>query len=411
MQRLGSTRQKTRASRCLDSVLTLPSAAVSLDKLLKQHRVVVCVGSGGVGKTTTAAALAVHAAMSGRRVLCLTVDPAHRLASSLGLDEMTTEEQVVSPELFRKNGYELKGHLSAMMLDTKRTFDELVARHASSPEARDRILQNRLYQYMSTSLAGTSDYMAMEKLHAVRKTRDFELIVLDTPPTANALDFLSAPERMIGLVDSPAMRWFIQAFQSTGSFSMNLVGKGAALVFKALAKFTGAEFLASLAELLTGLNDLFGGFKSRADEVAKTLRSREVAFVLVTSPRPLAIDEALYFKERLSDAEIRVETFVVNGVHRLLSEPSLPSRKLEPELAAALPQKTDPKRLLEKLMRALDDERTSGVADRIQADRLKNKLGRSASYVEVPAFDEDVHDIAALVKVASHLVASEGDPA
>ena len=182
---------------------------MNLAEVLQGHRVVVCVGSGGVGKTTTAAALALRAAVDGRRVLCLTIDPARRLATSLGLDEMTTEERVVPMALFEAQGLKPKGELSAMMLDTKRTFDELVERYASSPEARDRILNNEIYRYVSSSLAGTQEYMAMEKLHAVRQNDRWDLIVLDTPPTTNALDFLDAPERLVAMIDSPAMRWFV----------------------------------------------------------------------------------------------------------------------------------------------------------------------------------------------------------
>src|SRR3984885_1859621 len=155
---------------------------MDLAKVLDTHRVIVCVGSGGVGKTTTSAALAVRAASAGRHVLCLTIDPAKRLAQSLGLSELHGSEQQVSPELFAAQGVPTKGSLSAMMLDMKHTFDDLVTRYASSPEQRQRILGNRLYQYVSTSLAGTQEYMAMEKLHAVRLDARFDLIVLDTPP-------------------------------------------------------------------------------------------------------------------------------------------------------------------------------------------------------------------------------------
>ncbi len=385
---------------------------MSLAEVLESHRVIVCVGSGGVGKTTTAAAIAVDAASRGRRVLCLTIDPAKRLANSLGLDEMTTEHQVVSPALFAEHGLEAPGHLAAMMLDTKQTFDELIDRYASSPEIRERILSNRLYQYMSTSLAGTSEYMAMEKLYMVREEEDWDLIVLDTPPTANALDFLDAPERMVGLVDSPAMRWFVEAFESTGKLSLNLVSKSAALLLRGLAKFTGGEFLAHLAEFVADLNDLFGGFRQRARVVADALRSPEVAFVLVTSPNPLAIDEALFFQRRLLDAEMKVDGFVVNAVRTLFREPRGTSRELTALLRAHLDNnghaEADASRLLAKLQRALDDERMRAVSDRIQAERLQSRIAAEAAYVEVPAFERDIHDLGALSKVGAYLRGAAG---
>jgi anion-transporting ArsA/GET3 family ATPase len=377
---------------------------VSLAEVLEKSQVVVCVGAGGVGKTTTAAALAVHAAMNGKRVLCLTIDPARRLANSLGLSEMHAEEQDISKALFAEHGLPLRGSLSAMMLDTKRTFDDLVTRYASSPEVRDRILSNKIYEYVSTSLAGTSEYMAMEKLHAVRQRDAFDLIVLDTPPTSNALDFLDAPAKMVGLVDSPAMRWFIEAFTGTGKLSVNLVGKGAALVLKGLAKFTGAEFLDSIAQFVTDLNDLFGGFRQRAEEVAASLKGDDVAFVIVTSTSPLSIDEALFFQERLGSADLSAEGIVINGVHPLLSEPPLKTDALTRAVGDALGQDDEDaaKSVTRRMRRALDDSRVLAVADRIQADRLKNARGNLIC-VEVPAFEEDVHDLPALAKVARHL--------
>ncbi|MAQ18505.1 MAG: anion-transporting ATPase [Sandaracinus sp.] len=367
---------------------------------------VVTVGSGGVGKTTTAAALAVQAAASGRRVLCLTIDPAKRLANSLGLDAMTTEEQVVDPALFAANGLECKGHLSAMMLDSKKTFDDLVRDTASSPDKAQRILDNRIYHYVSSGLAGVQEYMAMEKLYAVREDDRFDLIVLDTPPTSNALDFLDAPERMVEAIDSPAMRWFIEAMDSSGGrFSMGILGKGAGIVMKGLSKLTGAGFLEQVAEFVGGLNDLFGGFRSRAAAVSGVLRSPEVAFVVVTSPAPMAIREAFFFSDRLRELGMRRDGVVVNGVHYLLSEPSAKEETLRAAVAEALPE-VDPDSAVDRMSRALEDERLRAVADRIESDRLRARVGKETTFVEVPAFEEDVHDLRALARVASHLVAA-----
>ena len=289
-----------------DAPTSPEKAGSGLRSVLEGHRVVVTVGSGGVGKTTTAAALGVRAAAEGRRVLVLTIDPARRLANSLGLDRIAADEQVVGEEIFRAHGLELRGRLSAMMLDTRRTFDELVRKTASSPDAAARILNNEIYGYVAGSLAGTSEYMAMEKLHAVKDDDRYDLIVLDTPPTSNALDFLDAPERMIAAIDSPAMRWFIEAFQGGGrGFLSDLVARGTNLVLKGLSRFTGAGFLEQVAEFVTGMNELFGGFQARAEEVARDLRSDEVAFVIVTSPAPMAIREAIFFGEKLGDYGMR----------------------------------------------------------------------------------------------------------
>jgi anion-transporting ArsA/GET3 family ATPase len=378
---------------------------MGLREVVAEHRVVVCVGSGGVGKTTTSAALALFAAMNGKRVLCLTIDPAKRLANSMGLTAMTTEEQLVSPELFAAAGLESKGSLSAMMLDTKRTFDDLVTRYASSPERARRILDNRLYQYISTSLAGTQEYMAMEKLHAVRKVGDYDLIVLDTPPTSNALDFLDAPEKLVGVIDSPAMRWFMSAFTGAGKLGFSLVGRGAQLVFRGLAKFTGGEFLDSVAEFVSDINDLFGGFTQRARDVSNALRGPEVAFVLVTSADPLAVQEAIFFSEKLREHRMHQKGTVINRVAPLLEEPHGSEADVRALLAQKLPPDIDAAAMEEKLWRALDEERTRAVTDRVEVERLKTLTGNKGLYVEVPAFEQDVHDLRALSHVAEYLVA------
>ena len=376
---------------------------MNLADVLGNHRVVVTVGSGGVGKTTTAAAMAVHAAMRGRKVLCLTIDPARRLANSLGLDEMTTSEQEVPRALFENNGLECEGSLSAMMLDTKRTFDDLVAKYASDDEARDRILGNQIYQYVASSLAGTQEYMAMEKLHEVRKDTQWDLIVLDTPPTASAIDFLTAPERLIDAIDSPAMRWFLQVFEGAGKEAFGLVGRGATVLLKGIGRITGLAFLEQVAEFVSGINDLFGGFKERAEHVSDALRSPEVAFVLVTSPDPLAIGEAQFFSDKLAAAGMNREAIIVNQVHTLIEKPSIPVAEQIEAIRAVVPASIDAARIHPRLAASLEAERSWASADGAQVKRLGDKIGNSTPIVEVPAFDEDVHDLAALARVAAYL--------
>lgn len=381
-------------------------APADLGRVLASHRVVVCVGSGGVGKTTTSAALAVHAASTGRRVLCLTIDPAKRLAQSLGLDALHGSEQTVAPELFAQSGLPLRGSLSAMMLDMKHTFDDLVARHASSPEQRDRILGNRLYQYVSTSLAGTQEYMAMEKLHAVRHDKRFDLIVLDTPPTTNALDFLDAPQKLVGAIDSPVMRWFVETLESSSGFS--LMGRGAAFVLKGLGRFTGMEFLQNVGQFVTELNSLFGGFRDRAKAVYEDLKSKEVAFVIVTSPSPLTVAEAIYFTRKLREYGIEPKAMVVNRVH--MAEPIAQAvGELREELVQFLQARglqANPDALLAGMERASDDAETMARRDLQGLKRLRKSVGEDLPYVEVPAFDRDVHELGSLARLSEYLVAT-----
>jgi anion-transporting ArsA/GET3 family ATPase len=356
-----------------------------------------------VGKTTVTAALGLAAAQRGKRVLCLTIDPAKRLANSLGLDRMTGEASRVDRSLFEAAGIEVGGSLTVMMLDTKRTFDELVTRHASSPEARDRILNNRLYQYVSTSLAGTQEYMAMEKLLAVKRDENYDLIILDTPPTSNALDFLDAPNRLIDALDSAAMRWFIQAFESSGKFSLNLVARSVAVVLRGIGRLTGGGFLEQMAEFITDLNDLFGGFRERANEVAQAFRGDEFAYVIVTTPAPAAIREAVFFAERLEEQDMRQDAFVVNRVHR------------RPKSDANLEQVRDAVRRheldlasdgSERLLRALTEEMALAQRDAKNVAELEQVIAaaeRRPIRIDVPALPSDVHDIKTLAGISALL--------
>jgi anion-transporting ArsA/GET3 family ATPase len=385
--------------------------AGSLLPLIERRRVILCVGSGGVGKTTVTAALGLAAARRGLRVLCLTIDPARRLANSLGLQRMMSDEQVVEPRLFSEAGVEVSGSLTVMMLDTKRTFDDLVTRYASSPEARDRILNNRLYQYVSTSLAGTQEYMAMEKLLAVKRDTSYDVIILDTPPTSNALDFLDAPDRLIQALDSAAMRWFIQAFETSGKFSLNLLAKSVAIVLRGIGRLTGGGFLEQMAEFISELNDLFGGFRERATEVARAFRGEDFGYVLVTTPAPLAIRELVYFSERLVEQGMRRDAFVVNRVHRYPRfQPSLDEIRASLsrhglELGTEGP---------ERLARALDEEQELAERDVEHLTELARALVGAAAApapvrIDIPALPGDVHDIATLAGVAA-LLCPEASP-
>lgn len=383
------------------STKTAVDARVQLSKLLERKKVILCVGSGGVGKTTTSAALALAAARSGKKVICLTIDPAKRLANSLGLETMTQEETTVAPAIFERAGLDVSGSLTVMMLDTKRTFDDIVNKHASSPKARDAILDNKIYQYVSTSLAGTQEYMAMEKLQSLRDAGTYDLIVLDTPPTANALDFLDAPERMVEAIDSPAMRWFVQAFTGQGSkgkVAFGLLGKGSQLVLKGIAKITGGEFLDQLAGFIAAINDLFGGFTERAKRVSEALRGPDVAFVLVSSPEPMAIDEINFFADRLRAFAMPRDAFVINRVH-------LPPTTDAHTIPEALALDDLPQELATAAARAHEEATVLANRDARHIERLRVTEGPDrAVIVRVPAFEKDVHDVSSLAKVGEALV-------
>ena len=376
----------------------------TLDQLVMSRRVLVTVGAGGVGKTTTAAALGVAAARRGRRVLCLTIDPARRLAESLGLQTMSAEEQTVAPELFQRAGMPLQGTLTAMMLDTKRTFDELVTKYSSDEAHARKLLDNRLYKYVSTSLAGTQEYMAMEKLVAVQSDPRFDLVILDTPPTANALDFLDAPGRLAEAIDSAAMRWFIQAFESTGKLSLNLLARSAGVVLRGLGKITGGGFLEAMAEFISELNDLFGGFKQRAAMVEATLRSPAVSFVLVTSPAPMSIQEVLFFSDRLAEAKMPRGAFVVNRFRTPPAGADRPPTIADATVAIARDGLHLEEDAPERLVRAHADAVKLAGLDALHVRLLHDRANGAVPIVRVPELPSDVHDLPMLGKVAETLM-------
>ncbi len=392
------------------------AALMSLADLIAERRIVVCVGSGGVGKTTVAATLGLAGAGAGRRTLVLTIDPAKRLANALGLATLSHEETQVPPEKVAEVAAALGrapgntdpplGTLTAMMLDQKRAFDEIVERYAPDPATRERIYKNRIYQQISATLAGSHEYAAMAKLQELAASGRYDLLVLDTPPTTNALDFLDAPERVAQAIDSPAIQWFVKPASGAGRFSLKSLGLGATFVVGRLARFVGAEFLDDVAEFVVEFNSILGGFRQRAEETFALLRNPDVAFVMVSSAEPLSVDEAFYFHQRLVEGRMPVGAFVVNRVHP--KGVPLPSRG---ELVARLearPELTgfagdDVVQFAADLERTAKEGATLGAQDALQLARL-DKIAAGAPVVAVPFFDGDVYDVAGLSQMAKALV-------
>jgi len=366
--------------------------------------VILVVGCGGVGKTTTTAALGLAAARRGKRVLCLTIDPARRLSQSLGLEQMTTTAQQVDPALFARAGVAVAGSMTVMMLDTKTTFDALIESLAPTPEKRDSILNNVLYKYISTSLAGTQEYMAMEKLYAVKSDPAYDIILLDTPPTTNALDFLDAPERLIGALDSAATRWFVQAFQSSGKLSFNLLARSTAAILRGIGRLTGGGFLEQVASFITEINEIFGSWKDRAQQVAGALRGPDVAYVLVTTPDPLSVREVLYFADRLREQSMRRDAFVVNRVHPVYGE--APAVADVEALLAARGLALGPG-AAERLCRVTEEETRLGRMDQLHLlaleGALEDETNGGSIAVRVPAFPFDIYDLQRLAGVSELL--------
>ena len=380
-----------------------------LGSIIQRRRVVVCVGSGGVGKTTVAASIAVQAASEGGKVLVCTIDPARRLANSLGLTELGNVETRVTPDRMQAAGIPGEGELYAMMLDLKRTWDDLVVRHVSNPERREAILRNRFYVQLSTSLVGSQEYMAMEKLYELREARDYDLVVLDTPPTVHALDFLEAPNRVLDVLGNDAGRLLLAPALKAGTAGLKLMNLGGGYIARTISRLIGAETLQAVAELFLAFSVMYDGFKERAERVKSLLASDETAFVLVTSPNPLAIDEAIHFHSLLTRNQMRVAAAIANRVNADVASPGqfpdlsrvdafASSVKADPGPFAATP-------LAQRLRSTLSEAHALAEADRAEIARLAGACGSTPVFA-VPRFDSDVYDLPGLWHFAKTLNAA-----
>jgi anion-transporting ArsA/GET3 family ATPase len=317
--------------------------------------------------------------------------------------------QQVDPALVRHQAPSDRGELHAMMLDQKQAFDEMVARHAKDPAAVQRILANPVYAQISGSLAGAQEYAAMTKLHDFDRTGNWDLIIVDTPPTAHALDFLDAPRKLSEAIDSPAIEWF-RKLQGEGGSRWSLVGKTGSFVLKRLAKFVGSKFIDDLGVFFTEFNDILGGFRQRAEETFALLRQPRVGFLLVASPEPMAVHEALAFHARLISAGMPFVGFVVNKVH-----PLRPVTATQAQIESALADhggvaamgisSTTRTMAAQELLAAHAELETLATADRAAIGKLRAVSGASAQLVEVPLMRDDVHDVERLVALERWLLA------
>ncbi|WP_219417165.1 ArsA family ATPase [Pseudonocardia nigra] len=291
------------------------AAPLEVDALLDDEdtRVVVCCGSGGVGKTTTSAALAIRAAERGRRTVVLTIDPARRLAQALGLVELDNEPGRVAG--VGRAG----GELYAMMLDMRRTFDEMVYAHAE-PDRAETIIANPFYQTISSSFSGTQEYMAMEKLGQLAATGEWDLIVVDTPPSRSALDFLDAPQRMSNFLDGRMIRLLSAPARAGGRGLRKIVGAGFSLFAKTVSTILGGQMLADASAFVQAFDTMFGGFRERATATYALLRSPGTAFLVVAAPEPDALREAAYFVDRLAGEDMPLAGLVLNRTHPVLAQ-------------------------------------------------------------------------------------------
>ncbi len=369
----------------------------SVSEILEGKDVCICAGSGGVGKTTTSAAIAAGMAARGLKVCVLTIDPAKRLADSLGLKELGNRARRVDPELFAAQGIEVRGELWAMMLDAKATFDELVARHAADEESRDRVLENRIYQQISNALAGSQEYMAMEKLFELHSEGRFDLLVLDTPPTRNALDFLDAPKRLTQFIEGRSLRVFMKP---TG-LAARVAGRGASVALSVLRRIVGFDLIADLAEFFNAFSGMVEGFQARAKRVNNLLADPHTCFLVICGPQGEPIDEAVYFHRKLVEAKLPFGGMIVNKVHYSAERLRGSSEGLQVALAKALGNEGLARRVTENF----SDYQALAERDAANIERLQREM-RSRAVIRIPYLDEDVHDLAGLAEINRYLFAS-----
>ncbi len=365
---------------------------MSLAPVLEGKRICICVGAGGVGKTTGAAAIALRLAADGRRVALVTIDPARRLAGALGIGELGNEPCRVPSRRLAAAGLEIRGELWAMTLDPKRTFDDLIARLAPDERTRDEILANRIYRELSSAVAGTQEFTAIAKLHELARDVGFDAIVLDTPPSRSALDFITAPARLAGFFDARALR----VLRRPTGLASRIAGRGTGAGLAALRLLTGVDLLGELGSFFGALGGLLDGLRERAAVVAALLRDPATAVVLLSSPEREPVDEAIAFAGELEAAGMDVSAVIVNRVHLdddPPADPDVVARRLTPSLGA---------RLACLVAENLRDHQVLVERDLTGLARLAAQID-GPPLICVPQVPGGVEDLAGLGLVAGHL--------
>ncbi|MBN2056760.1 ArsA family ATPase [bacterium] len=372
----------------------------TVSRMIREHDVLVCCGNGGVGKTTVSAALALLGALQGRNTLIMTIDPAKRLANALGLSGLSNRQAPIPREHLEQAGLHLEARLHAMMLDAKSTWDDLVARYAPTEAIRDRIYHNLIYRNLSDAMSGSQEYMALEKLYEVATDYDYDLIVVDTPPSRNAVDFLRAPLRMKSFVsNSTFFKLFLNPGMRAGKFGWRLVSSGGATLFKILERITGAGLLRDLAEFFTHFEEMIAGFGARASHIDDLIHSTRCAFILVATPTAPSLAEVNDFKQVLDMMKLSFWGHIIN---RVIPDPGAAGGIIDETTknAAGDPAAVE---LLEYLEAIHALQHARFVEERRLLEDFSAHLPQQDHLVEIPVLPREVNDLSVLAEVADRL--------
>ncbi len=374
--------------------------STDLLRLVEGRRIVVVAGAGGVGKTTVSAALALGLAARGARVAVVTIDPARRLAAALGIDALGDMPHRVDAARVEASGMAMLGTMDALQLDPRATFDRLVAREAPNEAARERILANRIYRHLSSTAAGAQEFMAVERLHELHDSGDYDVVVLDTPPARNALDFLDAPERMTRFMEGRGLRLLLGPRGGAGRVGWRALQAGGSMVMSVLERLTGAELISEIREFLLSFDGMYQGFSDRAAAVNQLLSSDDSRFVVVTGPRPEPSAEAHALWDRLTTDRYPLGALVVNRVHPVPGGADDAPQGLEELLRSA--GASDPAGLARRATTVLDAARARARADRHEVDALAIAL-HHPHVVTVPALESDPVEVAGIAHITRAL--------
>ena len=385
---------------------------MTLRELVGESRIVITAGSGGVGKTTVAASIALWGALAGRRTVVLTIDPARRLATSLGLASLGNAPQAIADEVFAAQGL-APARLSAMMLDQKGAWDALVERHAP-PDSRARILANPFYQHLSQSFAGSQEYMAIEELCVLAEQGTYDLIVVDTPPSRHALDFLEAPRRIDDFLDRRIIKWFVRPYFSAGWSAFQAVNRTASFIFRRLEQATGVSALVEISDFFSSMSGLFENFHERIERAYGVLRGDRTAFVLVSSPEEQVLGDAEYMSGKMAELEMPLRGVVLNRVHQEFEPARGAPAGIDAddvdEVAAAVARVLGGDAIAARaLAENFADYQLLARGEQLRIEQFCSGLPRRVPLAEVPNFDRDVHDLRGLAALHPYLFGAAGD--